>query len=112
MRQTTDRTVWDALTAATRRTDPGVRVELLDFQELPEGRAGRRLHLGYLAAFLDDESQRGPSNVEWMSRIQVRNYAAYRIGHLLKLGPKPDADWKPEDWARLRAEVRTARSAG
>jgi hypothetical protein len=120
--KTTNPEVWAALTKAARRADPGLRLELLDGvvvgEELPANI--RKQALKYLAGFLNDDTVRdtstapdkfsGPCAGFHYSRLEVRDFAAMKLTQLLKLKTKPEVDWAPADWARLRTEVREALS--
>lgn len=109
-----DPRVWAALEKAAKRADVGLRMEFLD--RLTRSTKGRRLRLEFLSVFLDDETVRdstsnpekfaGPGAALGFPRIAVRDLAAWKIGWILGMDIKPDADWTREQWTQFRARVR------
>ncbi len=116
----TDRpAVWAALRNAAVKADVGVRMEMI-------GRFGDRSSLtpanlhrvaGFLAAFLDDQTVRDMSvapnqydgcEARWWPEIEVRNWAAYRLGMLLEMDVSACAPGEPiseKQWEELRGQV-------
>jgi len=76
----------------------------------------RKQRLEFLSHFLDDDAVRDlKSNPKlfdglyagmYVPKIEVRNFAAWKIGPILRMGVEPDKDWTPGQWAELRARVR------
>ncbi len=68
-----------------------------------------------ISHFLDDDEVRdeksnpslyqGPFAAFTFSRIEVRNFAAWKIASILKMKAEPDEDWNPARWAELRART-------
>lgn len=117
--QTEDPAAWEALLRATRRADPGLRMEIL--ARLNYGHQGDKAlarRKAFLAEFLDDESLRdatknaemfqGPYAAGNFPRLQARNMAAMQLAWLLGLKPQCDPKWTDEEWSALRAQVRQA----
>ena len=116
--QTADPHAWRALEKAARRADVGLRMELLKRAAGGPGRPHLEERLAFLAAFLNDATVRDtwsdPKRYEGFPaghdypRLEVRDLAALELATLLKLPEKPKSEWKPEQWAALRAKVRQA----
>lgn len=76
----------------------------MDYRYIGEKNRGRRL--AFLAAFLDDESERdstnnserydGPCAAFTFPNIQVRNFAAMEIGDILGFDDDPNEFWTME----------------
>jgi hypothetical protein len=108
---------WRALEKAAKRSDVGLRMELIG-QLCRSGAKHSKELLAFLSAFLDDETLRDmnsdPRRFEGFpagddfARLEVRNYAALEIGRLLKLKSTPEPTWNDQQWAQFRAEVRKA----
>jgi len=111
--------VWHPLRDAMRNADLGVRMEILDrIGDNPDLSSVRQMRVAeLLLAFLNDASIRdistaperyaGCAAAQW-PRIEVRNWAAWRLAARLKLdvsGYSPDASLTDADWGRLRDQV-------
>jgi hypothetical protein len=114
--QTADPRAWRALERAAKRADVGLRMEMLEGVGGDAKDPQRKERLAFLAAFLDDATIRdprsdakmfeGPHAASQYPRLEIRDYAALEIATLLKLPEKSRPEWKPEEWAALRAKVR------
>ncbi len=116
--RTADPRAWRALGRAARRADVGLRMQMLD--GVAQGGTGpqRKEALAFLAAFLGDSTVRdidsdfyrywGIPAGHGYPRLEVRNFAALELARLLKLPDRPKPEWKPDQWAALRAKVRKA----
>jgi hypothetical protein len=117
--QTVERSAWSALERFAKRSDVGLRMEILypmDFASIADRQRSQRLE--FLSHFLDDDEVRdeksnslkyeGPFAASTISKIEVRNFAAWQIASILRMRVKPDADWSPVRWGELRARVRDA----
>ena len=115
--QTNDVRAWQALLAAAKRADVGLRMQMITPEcELPESQ--RKLLLTYLSNFLNDETVRdtkehaekfgGPiagSGFPWLS---IQNQAATSLSWTLKLDIKPLPEWDEGQWFDFRARVKDA----
>jgi hypothetical protein len=109
---------WEALEKATKRADPGLRMEILKIVSYAGEGKQRKQRLAFLAKFLDDTTVRdvhsdpkrfqGPYAEGDFNRLEVRNGAAMQIARILELGKKPLPTWNDEQWQRFRDEVRQA----
>jgi hypothetical protein len=116
--RTADPRTWRALEKAAKRADVGLRMEFLRAVAWGPDGPQRKERLAFLAAYLDDATMRdtdsapvkyaGPSAGDDYPRLEVRDYAALQLAWLLKLPDQPKPEWKPEQWAELRARVRKA----
>jgi hypothetical protein len=117
--QTDERSAWSALERFAKRSDVGLRMEILyymDFTSMADRQRSQRLE--FLSHFLGDDEVRdeksnplkykGPSAAFTVSKIEVRNFAAWQIASILKMGVEPDEDRSPARWGELRARVRDA----
>lgn len=103
------------LEKVAKRSDVGLRMEILDRMTRLSQRKRLRPRLEFLAHFLDDAAVRdsksnprlydGPGAAFQISKIEVRNFAAWQIEWILGMGAKPNADWTAEQWSQLRAQV-------
>jgi hypothetical protein len=119
VKQTDDPRVWETLAKVAQRCDVGLRLQLMEpLTEAPAGKRQRQRRLAFLARFLDDAAVRdikadpdlyrgGYAAIDF-PRIEVRDFAAMALASLLDIAVKPNKDWTPERWARLRAQVRKA----
>jgi hypothetical protein len=116
---TDDPRAWSTLEKVAKRADVGLRMEFMDEMNYTFiADRQRRQRLEFLSHFLDDETVRdlksNPKLFEglfagmYFPKIEVRNFAAWKIGLILKMGIEPDKDWTPDHWAELRAGVRPA----
>ncbi len=117
--ETTDPKAWEALEKAARRADVGLRLQYLrpiTYTGRDKGNVKEKLR--FLALFLNDatvrdvtitpEMYRGPSAGDEFPKLEVRDFAAWQMTHLLDLRIHPDKKWTAEQWAGLRAQVRAA----
>jgi hypothetical protein len=99
--ETDDPRAWETLEKVARRSDVGLRMQLLSPLESARTGPRRKRALALLAAFLDDASARtrpgsnlfgGTYAGYQYPRLEVRDLAAMRIASLLELEvePKPD----------------------
>ncbi len=111
--------VWRALLRAAQRADVSLRMELMNPMDyLYIGERQRQQRLAFLAAFLDDQTERdrksdqklysGPCAGFEFDRITVRDFAAFEIAHILKAPEVRTEEWTPEKWAQLRQKVKVA----
>jgi len=116
---TDDPRVWRALGRAARRADPGLRMEMLRNTNYPTPTATqRRRRLAFLASFLEDDAVRDATANQKMfngiyagfrfPRLEIRNFAALRISEILETPADPTPEWKAEQWAKLRDQMRAA----
>ena len=112
---TEDVSVWKALEKAAKRSEVGLRMELLNLSDGNRSEQIRLLHLRLLANFLDDVTLRDKSSsklfegrcaAEFYDEIEVRNFAALEIASLLGIQFEKDFNRTPEEWAKLRGRVR------
>ncbi len=120
VRETTDAAVWTAFEKAAKRADAGLRLEYLGHLQGYSFAAQTRKHqLRLLAQFLDDRTVRdatqepekyiGPyAGFQGFARVQVRNFAAMQIGHILKMSEEPRPEWTDAQWSAFRRQVREA----
>jgi hypothetical protein len=88
---TEDARAWKTLEKVAKRSGVGLRTEFMNYMSYGEGRQ-RKQRLGFLAAFLDD--------------AEVRDLAAMRIASILEMPDRPDMNWTPEQWQKLRNQVK------
>ena len=96
---TDDPRAWKALEQVAKRSDVGLPME-------------------FLAAFLDDadvpdrkarpEMFSGPHTGFTFERVAVQDFAAMKIASLLDMPDRPDRDWTPRQWEKLRRPVKEA----
>ena len=115
--ETDDPRAWATLEKVAKRSDVGLRIEIMNgfnYTYIADRRRTQRLE--FLSHFLDDSEVRdaranpklfeGPSAASHIPRIDVRDFAAWRIASILKLGVEPDESWTAEQWTKLRGRVR------
>jgi len=116
---TDDSHAWEVFQQVAKRSDVGLRMELLnpmDCSYLGEQRRTPRLR--FLLSFLDDATFRdtrvhpekwvGPYAGFNFPRLEVRNLAAMKAASLLRMAEKPQVSWKGAQWAEFRTAVRQA----
>ncbi len=116
---TDDPRAWKMLEKVAKRSDVGLRMEFL--KPMNYGDVGGRLRqqrLDFLAAFLDDaeapdvkanpEMFSGPHAGFAFARLTVQDLAAMEIAAILEMPDKPDQNWIPEQWQKLRTQVKQA----
>ena len=73
--------------------------------------------MAFAATFLGDQSVRDletdPKLYEHVRdkefrQLEVRNFAAMYLGHMLGLKAEPKPDWSADEWAKFRDEVAKA----
>jgi hypothetical protein len=107
---------WRALEEAARRSDVGLRMEMLEQTTRADHLLRRKQCLAFLVAFLDDDAVRDlkadpkrfrgfPAGRDF-PRLEVRNLAALHLAALLGMGTRPSPKWDPSQWADFRAAVR------
>jgi hypothetical protein len=105
---------WKLLAKVAKRSDVGLRMEFLNLMHNDDRQ--RRQRLEFLAAFLNDaeapnvtahpEMFSGPHAGFMFRRLAVRDLAAMRIASFLGLPDRPDRDWTPQQWEKLRKKVK------
>jgi hypothetical protein len=116
---TDDPRAWKLLEKVAKRSDVGLRMELL--AHMNNGYAGdrqRQQRLDFLAAFLNDaeapdvssrpEMFSGPHAGFTFRRLGVRDLAALELALMLNMPDRPDRDWAPQQWEKLRNKVKDA----
>jgi hypothetical protein len=112
--QIDDVRVWRAYLRAARRSDSGLRMEMMNPMNYTYvGERNRALRLAFLASFLDDEAVRASVDGSFaafsLPQIAVRDFVAIKLGGILGiLKVHPPDSWKPKQWSELRAQVREA----
>lgn len=116
---TDDPRAWKMLEKVAKRSDVGLRMEFLNHMHrgYAEDRQ-RKQRLAFLAVFLDDaeapdvkansEMFSGPHAGFAFARLSVRDLAAMTIASLLEMPDRPDRNWTPEQWEKLRVKVKQA----
>jgi hypothetical protein len=115
--ETDDPRAWITLEKVAKRSDVGLRMEFMSpFNYTYIANRQRRQRLEFLSHFLDDDEVRdaeanakryeGPIAAGEVPRIEVRNFAAWQIASILKMGVDPDRRWTAEQWTELRIRVR------
>jgi hypothetical protein len=116
---TDDPRAWKALEQVAKRSDVGLPMEFLNPMDYTYvGDRHRRQRLEFLAAFLDDadvpdrkarpEMFSGPHTGFTFERVAVQDFAAMKIASLLDMPDRPDRDWTPRQWEKLRRPVKEA----
>ena len=113
--------VWREFLRAAKRSQVGLRLEMMTSMSYgypytgPENRSRR---LAFLAAFLDDETERvqpqrseqskfaGPCAAFTIPKTAVRDFAALQIAFILGLPDRPNELWTTDQWSELRRKVR------
>jgi hypothetical protein len=116
---TDDPRAWKMLEKVAKRSDVGLRMEFMnpmDYSHLGDGH--RQQRLDFLATFLDDteapdvkakpEMFEGPHAGFAFARLTVQDLAAMQIASILGMPDRPDRDWTPEQWDKLRTQVKQA----
>ena len=99
-----------------KRQDNARRNDTIAMKEFPSDRS--KCSINFLTTFLDDSTVRdstgkqplydGPHAGKQFPKLEVRNFAAWRLAGILKIEASPKPDWSPEQWAKLRDRVRKA----
>jgi hypothetical protein len=116
---TDDARVWKTLEEVAKRSDVGLRMEFMNCMTRDHITGSRReQRLRFLAGFLDDkdapdlkakpEMFEGPHAGFTFARLAVRDLAAMQIASILEMPDRPDRDWTPEQWEKLRTQVKRA----
>jgi hypothetical protein len=112
-----DLRVWPAVEKAARRASLGLRMELLNQLCDPKDPRHRRERLGLLASFLEDGALRdteasskfqGPCAGFLYHKLAVRDFVALEIAKLIEIEIELDLERTPEQWAKVRQQVREA----
>lgn len=114
-----DDEIWKAYLTAARNAAVGLRMEMMNSMNYSYVKdKNRQRRLGFLAAFLDDETVRDPSVDSFkyegpcaaftFKKIEVRAFVAMKIGSILGVEADPTEFWTAKDWASFRARVREA----
>lgn len=114
--ETDDTRAWKMLEKVAKRSDAGLRMEFMDPMNYTYiGDRQRKQRLEFLVAFLDDieapdraanpKMFEGPHAGFTFERLEVRNLAAQKIASILKLPDRPDMNWTPAQWEKLRSQV-------
>jgi hypothetical protein len=116
---TDDPRAWTMLEKVAKRSDVGLRMEFLEKMNYSYvGDRQRQQRLEFLAAFLKDAEAPdvkanpkmfdGPYAGFMFRRLEVRDLAAEKIASILGMPDRPDRDWTPEQWKKLRNQVEQA----
>ena len=117
--ETDDPRAWAMLEKVAKRSDVGLRMEFINIMDYSTlGSRQRRQRLKFLAAFLDDAEApdvkanlrmfNGPDARFAFRRPAVRDLAAMEIVSILAMPDQPDRDWTPQQWEKLRNNVKEA----
>jgi hypothetical protein len=99
-----DPNLWRSIEKLGKRAEIDLRIELLQLignSFVPKHSIPERLR--FLAAFLDD-----PQATPGTDPVEVRNVAASQFADLLDIEIDVDAKRTPEEWAKLREQMREA----
>jgi hypothetical protein len=114
--------IWRVFLRAAKRSRDGLRLEMMkpmNYGSPYTGPENRSRRLAFLAAFLDDETERvqpqdtehskfaGPCAAFTFPKIAVRDFAALQIAFILGLPDRPTELWTPSQWSELRTKVRS-----
>jgi hypothetical protein len=116
---TDDARAWLTLTEVAKRSDVGMRMQLLNSViDTQIERRTRKRCLAFLATFLGDSAVRDEdSNARMFEglyagftfpRLAVRDFAAMQIAWILKIDVEPEPEWTKKQWSKLRERVREA----
>ena len=112
--------VWPALGEVAKRAAVGFRMELLNYFADPRDKRHRSERLRLLAGFLDDDGFRntesskkyeGPCAGFTYEKLYVRDFVAIELAGMLRVEVKLDPERPPDEWAKLRNQVRQRRGA-
>ncbi len=112
-----DPQVWPALEKVAKRAAVGFRMELLNNFADPRDKRHRSERLRLLAGFLADDGFRdtesskkyeGPCAGFTYEKLHVRDFVAIELADLLRVEVKLDPERPPQEWAKLRNQVRQA----
>ena len=118
---TDDDRAWKMLKKVAQRSDVGLRMEFMNPMNYTYvGDRQRLQRLDFLASFLDDAEAPdltanpkmfdGPYAGFTFLRLEVRDLAAMEIASILGMPDQPDRTWTPEQWKKLRNQVRERRN--
>jgi hypothetical protein len=113
--------VWRAFLHKTNATSVGLRMEILKHTSMARPEPGaQNLRLAFLAAFLTDPEVRAidPFDERWSGRyagsdfdsLSVQDFAASRLGSILKIPGEPSNEWTGKQWLQYRKAVTHALS--
>lgn len=108
---------WRGLLTCAKRSSVGLRMELMEPLNCNSiGKSSRSRRIAFLAAFLDDKSERdlasdtvrfgGPCAAFTIPKITVQNFTAEQLASILGFPESPDEFWSSAQWAHLRKKVR------
>jgi hypothetical protein len=111
--------VWKAFLVKARTSSVGLRMELMNPMNYTYvGETNRDFRLAFLATFLGDAASRTVKNSDprWdgphagftFDTLSVRNFAAMKIGSILKVPGDPADYWKENQWSSYRKQVALA----
>lgn len=114
---TDDPRAWKTLETVAKRSDVGLRMEFMNPMDYCYiGDRQRQYRLKFLASFLDDSEAPdvkanpklfdGPYAGFTFVRLEVRDLAAMKIASILKMPDSPDRTWSPQQWQKLRDQVK------
>lgn len=110
-----DPKIWETLEKVAKRSELGLRMELLNHFGDPKENRHRPERLRLLASFLNDAVMRdedssskfeGPGAGFPYHKIEVRNFVAIEISRILGIEVELNLERKPEDWAKIRSQVQ------
>jgi hypothetical protein len=116
--QCVEAAIWPLLEKVARRSRLGMKMEILHQVAMagyPDLSEHRKERLILLSRFLDDKELRdqrsdprlmGPGAGFPYERIEVRDAVALDLASLLNIKVDDDRGRKPEEWAKVRAQVR------
>jgi hypothetical protein len=113
-----DPRVWQTLEKAIKRSAVGLRMELLNADlDYPERQFQRRELLRHFLRFLDDADLRDTGSsakygddcaAHTYRKLEVRNFVALQLASLLDMEIGFNPGRSPEEWTKLRGQVREA----
>ena len=114
---TDDPRAWQTLEKIAKRSDVG-SAEGVPLSHGLTSDARKQQRLNFLAAFLDDaeapdvkasthKGDRGP-RIAFPFTLEARNIASMKIASILEMPDRPDGDWTPQQWEKLRHKVKEA----
>jgi hypothetical protein len=105
---TDDARAWEMLEKVAKRSDVGLRMGFLEPMSYTDlGDQHRKERLKFLAAFLNDTDTHKVQRFGFRN-LAVQDLAAMEIASILKMPDHPDISWTPEQWEKLRAQVKKA----
>jgi hypothetical protein len=115
---TDDAKVWKALETSAKRSEVGLRMELIRLKDYGDlSPQTRQVALRFLASFLDDSTARDVvSNKEKFilcaggdyKRLEVRDFAALEISRIVGTDVPVNPERTPKEWAKVREKAMEA----